>query len=132
MTMEERSKALSTPPTGASGELARTYARQVLGAWCREIRGPLHLIVGSLELLDTTSPRHRAALMADIRQRTDELLGVMGRALLVADHGGRTDADSVATFDLPRHAERGPRPRVVSLWRHLLSRRRAVNVGEPT
>jgi len=130
--MEERSNPGSTPPTGAAGELARTYARQVLGAWCREIRGPLHLIVGSLELLETTSPRQRAALMADIRQRTDDLLGVMGRALLVADRGGRPGAGSAATFDSPRNAEREPRHRFVSLWRHLLSRRREANIGEPT
>jgi len=130
MALEERSNAASVPLTGTAGELARAYARHALTALCREIRGPLHVIVGSVELLDTTTPRHRAALMADIRQRTDELLGVMGRAVQVAERGGWTDADGAAGIDSAGDAEREPERRFVSLWRRLLSRRRALNVAE--
>lgn len=130
MRMEERSKAATARLAGTAGDLARTCARHAVTALCREIRGPLHVIVGSLELLDTIPRRHRAALMADIRQRADELLGVMGRAIRVAENGGWTDAGGTAAIaDSPRVAAGEPGRRFVSLWRHLLSRRRAVNVG---
>lgn len=108
------------------------YTRHALTALCREIRGPLHVIVGSLELLESSPPRHRAALIADIRGRADELLAVMGRAIQVAERGGWNDADSTVAIGLPRDTEREPGRRFVSLWRHLLSRRRAVTVGAAT
>ena len=129
MRMEERSNAASVPLSDTAGELARTYTRHALTALCREIRGPLHVIVGSLELLEASPPRHRAALIADIRQRTDELRAVMGRAVQVAERGGSFTANGTPAIGSAGDAEHEPRHRFVSLWRHLLSRRRTVCLG---
>lgn len=116
---------------GAAGELARTYTRHALTALCREIRGPLHVIVGCLELLETSPPRHRAALIADMRQRADELLAVMGRAIQAAGRGGWENPAGAVAVASPGHGDqtRKAKRHFVSLWRHLLSRRRAMGVG---
>lgn len=132
MRMEQRFNAASASLDGAAGELARTYTRQAVTALCREIRGPLHVIVGCLELLETSPPRHRAALIADMRQRADELLAVMGRAIQVADRGGWEHPSGAEAVASPGGQARKTKRHFVSLWRHLLSRRRAMGVGAAT